>query len=97
MKIYEELVARGLIAQVTDESEIRELVNNGKADKSFSFILQVPGFNYLLHNFFCRIVEIVTMTVVAVAKWQGIFITVYLYQLFCICHLRSSNQEFIIL
>ncbi|MBQ3259077.1 MAG: tyrosine--tRNA ligase [Clostridia bacterium] len=31
MKIYEELVARGLIAQVTDESEIRELVNNGKA------------------------------------------------------------------
>ncbi len=31
MQIYEELVARGLIAQVTDESEIRELVNNGKA------------------------------------------------------------------
>ena len=31
MKIYEELVARGLIAQVTDEEEIRELVNNGKA------------------------------------------------------------------
>ena len=31
MKIYEELVARGLIAQVTDESEIKELVNNGKA------------------------------------------------------------------
>ena len=31
MKIYEELVARGLIAQVTDETEIRELVNNGKA------------------------------------------------------------------
>ncbi|MBQ0083430.1 MAG: tyrosine--tRNA ligase [Clostridiales bacterium] len=31
MKIYEELVARGLIAQVTDEKEIRELVNNGKA------------------------------------------------------------------
>ena len=31
MKIYEELVARGLIAQVTDESEIRELVNNGKS------------------------------------------------------------------
>ncbi len=31
MKIYEELVARGLIAQVTGESEIRELVNNGKA------------------------------------------------------------------
>ena len=31
MKIYEELQARGLIAQVTDEAEIRELVNNGKA------------------------------------------------------------------
>ena len=31
MGIYEELVARGLIAQVTDEDEIRELINNGKA------------------------------------------------------------------
>ncbi|MEG1658284.1 MAG: tyrosine--tRNA ligase [Oscillibacter sp.] len=31
MQIYEELKARGLIAQVTDEEEIRELVNNGKA------------------------------------------------------------------
>ncbi len=31
MKIYEELQARGLIAQVTDEPEIRELINNGKA------------------------------------------------------------------
>ena len=31
MQIYEELVARGLIAQVTNEEEIRELVNNGKA------------------------------------------------------------------
>ncbi|MBQ6602703.1 MAG: tyrosine--tRNA ligase [Eubacterium sp.] len=31
MQIYEELVARGLIAQVTDEQEIKELVNNGKA------------------------------------------------------------------
>ena len=31
MQIYEELVARGLIAQVTDEDEIRDLVNNGKA------------------------------------------------------------------
>jgi tyrosyl-tRNA synthetase len=31
MKIYEELVARGLIAQVTNEEEIREMVNNGKA------------------------------------------------------------------
>ena len=31
MQIYEELVARGLIARVTDEAEIRELINNGKA------------------------------------------------------------------
>ena len=31
MGVYEELVARGLIAQVTDEEEIKELVNNGKA------------------------------------------------------------------
>ena len=31
MQIYDELVARGLIAQVTDEKEIRDLVNNGKA------------------------------------------------------------------
>nr|WP_325259500.1 tyrosine--tRNA ligase [uncultured Oscillibacter sp.] len=31
MQIYEELKARGLIAQVTDEPEIRELVNHGKA------------------------------------------------------------------
>ena len=31
MGIYEELQARGLIAQVTNESEIREMVNNGKA------------------------------------------------------------------
>jgi len=31
MQIYEELQARGLIAQVTDEEEIRELVNTGKA------------------------------------------------------------------
>ena len=31
MGIYEELVGRGLIAQVTNEEEIREMVNNGKA------------------------------------------------------------------
>lgn len=31
MGIYEELVARGLIAQVTNEPEIREMINNGKA------------------------------------------------------------------
>ena len=31
MQIYEELVARGLIAQVTDEERVKELINNGKA------------------------------------------------------------------
>ena len=31
MKIYEELVERGLIAQVTDEEEIKNLINEGKA------------------------------------------------------------------
>ena len=31
MTVYDELVARRLIAQVTDEEEIKELINNGKA------------------------------------------------------------------
>ena len=31
MELYDELTARGLIAQVTDETEIKELINNGKA------------------------------------------------------------------
>ena len=31
MKIYEELVARQLIAQVTNEEEIKEMINSGKA------------------------------------------------------------------
>ncbi len=31
MTVYDELVARGLIAQVTDEEEIKELINTGKA------------------------------------------------------------------
>lgn len=31
MNVYDELVARGLIAQVTDEDEIKELINSGKA------------------------------------------------------------------
>ena len=31
MTIYDELVARGLVAQVTDEAEIKDLINNGKA------------------------------------------------------------------
>ena len=31
MKLYDELIERGLIAQVTDEKEIREMIDNGKA------------------------------------------------------------------
>ena len=31
MTLYDELVARGLIAQVTDEDVIKDLINNGKA------------------------------------------------------------------
>ena len=31
MTLYEELVARGLIAQVTDEEKVKEMINNGKA------------------------------------------------------------------
>ncbi len=31
MQLYEELIVRGLIAQVTDEEHIREMINNGKA------------------------------------------------------------------
>ena len=32
MTLYDELVARGLIAQVTDEELIKDLINNGKAN-----------------------------------------------------------------
>ena len=31
MTLYDELVARGLIAQVTDEEKVKEMINNGKA------------------------------------------------------------------
>ena len=37
MQIYEELQARGLIAQVTDEDHIREMINNGKATVYIGF------------------------------------------------------------
>ena len=37
MTIYDELVARGLIAQVTDEAEIKDLINNGKATLYIGF------------------------------------------------------------
>lgn len=31
MTLYDELIARGLIAQVTDEEQVKELINSGKA------------------------------------------------------------------
>ena len=37
MTLYDELVARGLIAQVTDEEEIKDLINNGKATVYIGF------------------------------------------------------------
>lgn len=40
MTVWEELKARGLIAQVTDEDEIKEMVNNGKA--TFISALTLP-------------------------------------------------------
>ena len=41
MQVYEELVARGLIAQVTNEEEIRDMVNNGKATFYIGFDLSL--------------------------------------------------------
>ena len=38
MTVWDELKARGLIAQVTDEEEIKEMVNNGKATFYLSLI-----------------------------------------------------------
>lgn len=40
MTVWDELKARGLIAQVTDEEEIKEMVNNGKA--TFTLVLTLP-------------------------------------------------------
>ena len=45
MGIYEELVARGLIAQVTNEEEIREMVNNGKATFYIGFDCTADSLN----------------------------------------------------
>ena len=43
MKIYDELTARGLIAQVTDEKEIRELIDNERQPSTSALIRpQIP-------------------------------------------------------
>ena len=54
MTVWEELKARGLIAQVTDEDEIKEMVNNGKATFYIGFdptadSLHVGHFLSLIH------------------------------------------------
>ena len=49
MTIYDELVARGLIAQVTDEKEIKELINNGKATFYIGFDPTADSFHGSLH------------------------------------------------
>ena len=43
MTIFEELERRGLIAQITDEAEIAELINNGKATFYIGFDPTDPG------------------------------------------------------
>ena len=52
MTIYDELKARGLIAQVTDEEEIKEVINNGKA--TFYIVLPVQ-IRWLLHTHWLRL------------------------------------------
>ena len=44
MTVYDELVARGLIAQVTDEELIKNLINNGKATFYIGLIQQQTVF-----------------------------------------------------
>ena len=39
MTVFDELKARGLLAQLTDEEEIKELINNGKATSTLVLIL----------------------------------------------------------
>ena len=48
MTVYDELVARGLIAQVTDEEEIKELINNGKATFYIGFDPTADSFTFTL-------------------------------------------------
>ena len=54
MQVYEELVARGLIAQVTNEEEIREMVNNGKATFYIGFDPTADSLRYWQELLFPR-------------------------------------------
>ena len=55
MTVYEELVERGLIAQVTDEDELKELINAGKATFYIGFdatadSLHVGHYGFMLNE-----------------------------------------------
>ena len=54
MGIYEELVERGLIAQVTNEDQIKEMINNGKA--TFCFLVHAGIFAARGKNRLCAII-----------------------------------------
>ena len=43
MTLYDELIARGLIAQVTNEEEIKNMINNGKATFYIGFDCTAPS------------------------------------------------------
>ena len=51
MKLYDELVARGLIAQVTDEEKVREMIDNGKAVSALNAVFLVN------HHIVAQIIE----------------------------------------
>ena len=53
MQLYDELKARGLIAQVTNEEEISEMINNGKA----TFYIGFDPTAALEYEWFPRIIE----------------------------------------
>ena len=52
MTVWDELKARGLIAQVTDEEEIKEMVNNGKATFYIGFDPTASNPSVLRRTFF---------------------------------------------
>ena len=54
MKIYDELIARGLLAQVTDEDEIRDLVNKGKATFYIGFDCTADSLTAGHRSWWCR-------------------------------------------
>ena len=55
MTIYDELKARGLIAQVTDEEEIKEVINNGKAIFYIGFDCTADSLKMCIRDSICRV------------------------------------------